>query len=533
MLLEDPGHKMPSGQVVSRVRGGGPGSAVSPPRCPGAPLRLSRPPQRGRRSVAYPNARPFSLKPEVTTGYGLVMDVREYVESNAPAFFGALKQWLTIPSISADPAHHPDVRRSAEWLIAHLRSAGFPVAEVWETDEGLPAVFAEWPAADPDAPVALIYGHHDVQPVEPLDEWISPPFEPIERDGRLLARGASDDKGQVLFHTLGIRAGLAATGQTAPPVTLKLLIEGEEESGSPHFAALLRRERERLGCDVIVVSDTTMWAADVPSMCTSMRGLAETEVTLSGPSRDLHSGSFGGGVPNPLHAMASLLAGLHDADGRITVPGFYDKVLPLSTHERDLLALLPFDEKQWLAEAGDSSATAGEKGFSTLERIWARPTAEINGMWGGHTGPGGKTIIPKGAHAKVTFRLVADQDPVDVAAAFKEYVLASTPPGLTATVLIRGGVRPCRSPIDSPAVLAGHRAMEHAFGREVLFTKEGGSGPEADLADILGAPLVFIAVGLDSDRIHAPNESIDMSLLLRGAEASAYLWQELASADLA
>ena len=465
------------------------------------------------------------------TGYGLAMDVRGYVESNASWFFDALKQWLAIPSISADPAHHPDVRRSAEWLVAHLQDTGFPVAEIWETpaDQGLPAVFAEWPAADPGAPTVLVYGHHDVQPVEPLEEWISPPFEPIESEGRLLARGASDDKGQVLFHTLGIRAGLAARGQSAPPVTIKFLIEGEEESGSPHFASLLRRERDRLACDVIVISDTTMWAADVPSMCTSMRGLAETEVTLTGPVRDLHSGSFGGGVPNPLHAMTSLLAGLHDADGRINVPGFYDRVLPLSDEERDLLARLPFDEKQWLEEAGASGAAYGEEGYSTLERIWARPTAEINGMWGGHTGPGQKTIIPRSAHAKVTFRLVADQDPAEVGAAFERYVRAHTPPGIQATVTVGAGVRPCRSAIDSPAVLAGRRAMERAFGQQVLFTKEGGSGPEADLADILGAPLVFVAVGLDSDQIHAPNEKVDMTLLLRGAEAAAYLWEELAA----
>jgi acetylornithine deacetylase/succinyl-diaminopimelate desuccinylase-like protein len=457
------------------------------------------------------------------------MDVRGYVESNASEFFDTLKQWLAIPSISGDPERHPDVRRSAEWLVAHLQDTGFPVAELWET-EGLPAVFAEWPAADSGAPTVLVYGHHDVQPVEPLEEWTNPPFEPFERDGRLFGRGASDDKGQILFHTLGIRACLAASGQPGPPVTIKLLIEGEEESGSPHFGDLLHRQRDRLACDVIVISDTTMWAADVPSMCTSMRGLAETEVTLTGPSRDLHSGSFGGGVPNPLHVMASLLAGLHDADGRVTVPGFYDKVLSLSDEERELLARLPFDEKQWLHEAGDSGAAYGERGYTTLERIWARPTAEVNGMWGGHTGPGPKTIIPKSAHAKVTFRLVANQDPVEVAAAFEEYVRARTPPGIQATVTAGAGVRPCHSPINSPVVLAGRRAMQRAFSREVLFTKEGGSGPEADLADILGAPLVFVAVGLDSDRIHAPNETVDMSLLLRGAEAAAYLWEELAAA---
>jgi acetylornithine deacetylase/succinyl-diaminopimelate desuccinylase-like protein len=456
------------------------------------------------------------------------MDVRGYVESHASEFIDDLKQWLAIPSISADPARHGDVGRSAWWLAAHLRTQGFPVAEILDTP-GLPAVFAAWPAADPGAPVVLVYGHHDVQPVEPLEEWHHPPFEPAEEDGRLYARGASDDKGQVLFHSLGIRAGLAASGASAPPVTIKLLIEGEEESGSEHFAELLRRERDRLACDVIVVSDTTMWAADVPSMCTGMRGLAEAEVTLTGPVRDLHSGSFGGGVPNPLHAMAALLAGLHDENGRVTLPRFYDRVLPLSDEERDLLARLPFDEKQWLAEAGDSGAAYGEAGYSTLERIWARPTAEVNGMWGGHTGAGFKTIIPRAAHAKVSFRLVADQDPADVGEAFREYVAARTPDGLTAAVTLAPSVRPCRSPITSPAVRAGRRAMQRAFGREVLFTKEGGSGPEADLAEILNAPLVFIAVGLDSDQIHAPNEKVDLPLLLRGAEVSAYLWQELAS----
>jgi acetylornithine deacetylase/succinyl-diaminopimelate desuccinylase-like protein len=281
---------------------------------------------------------------------------------------------------------------------------------------------------------------------------------------------------------------------------------------------------------VIVVSDTGMWAADVPSMCTGMRGLAVAEVTLTGPVRDLHSGSFGGGVPNPLHAMAGLLAGLHDEAGRVTLPRFYDRVLPLSAEERALFARLPFDEKEWLAEAGQSGAAYGEAGFTTLERIWARPTAEVNGMWGGHTGPGSKTIIPRAAHAKVSFRLVADQDPADVLAGFEEYVRAATPAGLEATVTGAHAVRPSHSPITSPAVRAGRRAMERAFGREVLFTKEGGSGPEADLAEILAAPLVFIGVGLDSDRPHAPNERIDLSLLLRGAEVSAYLWEELASA---
>ena len=468
------------------------------------------------------------------------MDVRDYIDSNAREFFDQLKAWLTIPSISADPGHHGDVRSSAQWLAGHLSATGFPTVEIWDTgpasSPGLPAVFAHWPAADPGAPTVLVYGHHDVQPVEPLGEWHSPPFEPAERDGQLLGRGASDDKGQVLLHTLGLRACLAA-GRGAPPVSLKFLIEGEEESGSPHFADLLRSRADRLSCDMIVISDTTMWAADVPSMCTGMRGLIDAQIDVRGADTDVHSGSFGGGVPNPLHALASLLAGLHDEEGRVTVPGFYDAVRPLPAQERELTARLPFDEKAWLAEAGNSGAAAGEAGFSTLERIWARPTAEVNGMWGGHTGPGGKTIIPAAAHAKLSFRLVADQEPEAVIAGLRQYVAEHTPPGIEATVhLTEGGVRPSFSPPDSAAVRAGRAAMRRAFGTEVLFTREGGSGPEADLADILGAPLVFVAVGLDSDRIHAPNEKVEMELLLKGAQAAAYLWEELATeltADLA
>ncbi len=462
-------------------------------------------------------------------------DVRSYIDAHAREFYDALKQWLTIPSISADPARASDVRRSAQWLAGHLSGTGFPVTEVWETgsetEPGLPAVYAEWPAADPGAPVVLIYGHHDVQPVEPLDEWDSPPFEPAERDGLILARGASDDKGQVLFHALGIGAWLASHGASAPPVTLKMIVEGEEESGSPHFADLLRRERDRLACDVIVVTDTSMWAADVPSMCTGMRGVIDAQIDVYGPERDLHSGSFGGAVPNPLHALADLLAGLHDADGRVTLPGFYDQVRALTDAERELFARLPFDEKAWLATAGNSGAAFGEAGYSTIERLWARPTAEINGMWGGHTGPGGKTIVPREAHAKLSFRVVADQDPADVAGMLRDYVARRGPAGVEVIVTVDGpGVRPSFSPIDSPAVAAGRRAMERAFGREVLFTREGGSGPEADLTDILGAPLVFIGVGLDEDQIHAPNERVDAALLLKGAESAAYLWDELAAA---
>ncbi len=457
------------------------------------------------------------------------MDVRDFIAANAADFSQALRDWLSIPSVSADPARHGDVRRSAQWLVDYLKAAGFPVAEIWEPG-GLPAVYAHWPAADPGAQRVLVYGHHDVQPAALADGWEYEPFEPYEKDGRIYGRGASDDKGQVLFHALGARAAAAAGGASAPPVTLTLLIEGEEESGSPHFAELLRERRDQLGPGIIVISDTTMWAAGTPSICTGMRGLVEAEISVTGPVRDLHSGSFGGGVPNPAHVLADLLAGLHDENGHVALPGFYDDVVPLSAEERALLAKLPFDEQGWLRDAGHSGATYGEAGYSTLERIWARPTAEVNGLWGGHTGPGGKTIVPKAAHAKLSFRLVADQEPAKVVSSLEQYLKARTPDGVAVSLTAGSGVRPCRSAIDSPAVAAARRAMERAFGTEVLFTKEGGSGPEADLADILGAPLVFVAVGLDADQIHAPNEYVDLSRLLRGAESAAYLWEELAAA---
>lgn len=457
------------------------------------------------------------------------MDVRDFIQANAASFAADLMDWLAIPSVSADPARHGDVRRSAQWLASYLKEhVGFPVTEVWETS-GLPAVYAHWPAAAEDAPRILVYGHHDVQPAALDDGWDYEPFQPYERDGKIFGRGASDDKGQVFFHTLGVRAAMHASGAAAPPVHLTLLVEGEEESGSPNFAELLRERKDQLRPDVIVISDTSMWAADIPSICTGMRGLAEAEISVVGPTRDLHSGSFGGGVPNPAHALAQLLAGLHDADGRITLPGFYDDVVPLTQEERDLLAKLPFDEKSWLTDAGDSQATSGEAGYSTLERIWARPTAEVNGLWGGHTGPGGKTIIPKSAHAKLSFRLVADQHPAKVIDALRKYLEINSPNGCQVTLSAKAGVRPCRSAIDSPAVAAARQAMQRAFGAEVLLTKEGGSGPEADLADILGAPLVFVSVGLDADRIHAPNEFVDLSRLLKGAESIAYLWEQLAS----
>jgi acetylornithine deacetylase/succinyl-diaminopimelate desuccinylase-like protein len=454
--------------------------------------------------------------------------VRSFVESERDAFVAELLDWLSIPSISADPTHLDDVRRSADWLAAALQGAGFPTVEVWETPSGRPAVFAEWPADDANAPAVVVYGHHDVQPVDPLDRWTTSPFEPFVRGAQIVGRGSADDKGQVFFHHLGVRAHLAATGRSAPAVTLKLLIEGEEESGSPYLSALLTEQRDRLRCDVVVVTDTGMWGPDSPSTCTAMRGLTECQLDVHGPDIDLHSGSFGGAVRNPLNELCRIVAALHDDQGRITIPGFYDDVVPLTDEERALFAKLPFDEGSWLKTAASREAY-GEVGYTTLERIWARPTAEVNGIWGGYTGPGGKTIVPTDAHVKLSFRLVANQDPATIQGQFDEWLTAQVPEGITARLTWGGATRPCATPLDHPALQSVRRAMSRAFDRDVLYTREGGSGPEADLGEILAAPVVFLGVGLPDDQVHAPNEKVELPMLLKGAEAAAYLWDDLAA----
>jgi acetylornithine deacetylase/succinyl-diaminopimelate desuccinylase-like protein len=453
--------------------------------------------------------------------------VRAAVDAGAEEFLTGLVQWLRVPSVSGDPAHAADVRRSAEHLASALRDAGFPTVEVWETP-GHPAVFAEWRSDDPDAPTALVYGHHDVQPVTPLELWEHPPFDPTVVGERLHARGAADDKGQVFFHTLGVRAHLAATGRTSPAVHLKLIVEGEEESGSPHFVELLEQHRDRLACDVVVVSDTGMWSRDTPTVCTGMRGMTDCQVDFRGPSGDVHSGSFGGAIANPVTELCRVLGAMHDADGQVTIDGFYDGVVDLTDEERALFAKLPYDEAAWLSNAR-STTPYGEKGFSTLERVWARPTAEVNGVWGGHTGAGPKTIVPAEAHAKVSFRLVAGQEPLDVQAKFRAWLQRVVPAVIEWDVHWYGnGVRPCVTPLDHPALESVTRAMSTAFGTDVLYTREGGSGPEADLQDVLDAPVVFLGVSLPDDGWHAPNEKVEIPLLLKGAEAAAHLWDDLA-----
>jgi acetylornithine deacetylase/succinyl-diaminopimelate desuccinylase-like protein len=437
---------------------------------------------------------------------------REFVQDHKHELLSDLDEWLRIPGISALPEHHADVLASAEWFMEACKKAGFPTVELWETP-GLPTVYAEWLSADKDAPVVLVYGHHDVQPVDPTELWQTDPFDPTVDGDVLRARGASDDKGQLLFHLLGLRAHLAATGRTTPQVTIKLLIEGEEESGSPNFEATLKEHRDQLNCDVVVITDTGMIAADIPSTVTGMRGMVLATVDFHGPDLDLHSGMFGGAVANPATAIARLVGALHDEHGHVQVPGFYDDVLELTDQERALFARVPDDEQEFLRVA-KSRALAGEQGFSTLERLGARPTAEVNGIWGGYMGAGGKTIVPSDALAKLSFRLVANQQPAKVQQQVTAFIHDNTPEGIEATIEWEGvGVEACLVPFD---------------GRDVLPTREGGSGPEAAIQSVLGAPLVFLGVGLPDDQIHAPNEKVTLSMLYRGAEAAALLWKGLA-----
>ena len=451
-------------------------------------------------------------------------DIQAFVEAQADALVDELAEWCRIPSVSTDPAYAADVRRSADHLAGLMQAAGLD-AEILEVDGAQPAVYGEWLGAGADAPTVTVYGHHDVQPADPLEEWLTPPFEPTVRDGCLHARGASDDKGQIHFQLSAVRHLLATDGRL--PVNLKFLVEGEEEAGSPNIDAFLAAHGERLAGDVVLVCDTGMVAHDTPSMVTAMRGLVYAQVDLRSGEADLHSGLFGGTVPNAAAALVELLGRLKDAHGRIAIPGWYDDVRELTDEERRNFAALPFDPEEYQRTAG-VRALPGEQGFSPLERVGGRPTADLNGIWAGYTGEGAKTVVPAEAHAKVSFRLVADQEPGKLEPLFEQWVREQAPEGCELSVRWFGGVRPCLTPIDHPGNRAVARAVERAFGAAPLFTREGGSGPERALSDALGAPCVYIGVILPDDRIHAPNERLHLDLYYTAVRAAAYAFEELA-----
>ncbi len=456
-------------------------------------------------------------------------DIDAFVKGASEALVAELSEWCTIPSISTDPAYALEVRRSAEHLAGLMETAGLH-AEVLLSDGGQPAVYAEWLGAGAQAPTITVYGHHDVQPVDPLELWTSPPFEPTVRDGCLYARGASDDKGQIHFQLAAVRHLLAADGGL--PVNLKFFVEGEEEAGSPGIDAFLADHADRLACDVIFVSDTGMYAADVPTLVTAMRGLMYFQVDLRTATSDLHSGEFGGTVPNAVAALVELLSKLKDADGRVAVPGWYDDVLDLTEEERAQFAALPFDADAFRRTAG-VLALPGERGWSPLERIGGRPSADVCGIWGGYTGVGSKTVIPAEAHAKVSFRLVSDQDPSTLRPLFERWVADNAPEGAEAGVQWLHGVKPCRTPLDHPANQAARRAVARAWGIEPLFTREGGSGPERALSDALDASCVYLGVMLPEDHIHAPNERLSLTNYFNGVRAAAYAYEEFTRPEVA
>ncbi len=451
----------------------------------------------------------------------LIDDVRRERER----YLEELKTWIAVPSISADPAYAAHVRASAEHCVARMRAAGL-TAEVLETD-GHPVAYGEWLGA-PGKPTIAIYGHHDVQPVDPLELWVSPPFEATVRDGKLYGRGAVDDKGQVLMHIAAIETHLRLRG--ALPLNIKVIVEGEEEIGSPHFESFLAREKKRLACDVAVISDTAVFAEDVPSLTTSLRGLVHWELTVNGPATDLHSGYYGGAVRNPLEALAQMLAQLKDQHGRVTVPGFYDGVRELTPGERAEIARLPFDPAREAIALG-VPVLAGESARHPLERMWMRPTLEINGMWGGYTGPGAKTIVPSFAKAKISARLVSFQEPEHVKHVVKTFLERIVPRGVTATIAAFGDVRAVETSRDHPAVSAAATAMERGFGEPPVFIGSGGTiGPVASFDRILKLPQVLIGVGLPDDAIHAPNEKFDLKQFYLGIETMVHLYDELALA---
>ena len=434
-------------------------------------------------------------------------DVLSWVDENRDRFLEELRDYLRIPSISTDPAYAEEVDRCSRFLTEKMGAAGL-TAERIETD-GHPLVYAEWGDAK-GKPTVLFYGHYDVQPPDPVEEWSSPPFEPTVSDGRLVARGATDDKGQSYTHLKAVESMLRVRGEL--PVNVKFLVEGEEESGGQSIEAYVRRDGgERLGCDCVVISDTSMFARGQPSLLYGLKGLAYVELRVRGPNRDLHSGTFGGAVQNPLNALATILAALRDSrSGRVLIPGFYDAVRPLEDWERREFAALPFDEETYRRDLG-VDVLAGEEGYTTLERVWARPTLDLNGIWGGYQGAGAKTVLPGKAGAKLSMRLVPDQEPQHVVAALRAFVETLAPPGVTVELQEMHGARPVLVEPSGPFMEAAYEALEAEWGRRPVKVREGGSIPiVGTFAEVLDAPVLLMGFGLTDDRLHAPNEKLDL-----------------------
>ena len=457
-------------------------------------------------------------------GIAVDADLERHLAETRDRRMESYLEFLRIPSISALHEHAPDCRSAAEWIAERLRSMGIENVEVAETG-GHPVVYGDWLHVE-GAPTVLVYGHYDVQPVDPVELWNSAPFEPVIEGDRLLARGAADDKGQIHIHLMAAEALLATRGRL--PLNLRFVFEGEEESGSTNLDGWLEANRARLAADVAIISDTGFFEGNLPSITIGLRGLMYAQIDVHGTTVDLHSGSYGGAVENPAFALAEIIAALKDRDGRILVPGFYDDVVPLGELDHAAFAALPFDEDAWLEGLG-LPALHGEAGYTTLERRGARPTLDVNGIWGGFQGEGSKTIIPGHAHAKVSCRLVADQDPDAIFRAFRAHVLAVAPPGVRVEVRKLSSGRGTLTPIDHPATQAAARAIEATFGRPPLYHREGGSIPvAASFARILGLPVGLVGFTPPGDNAHAPNEWMDLRNYETGIRCVARMWDEIA-----
>lgn len=448
----------------------------------------------------------------------------DYLKQNADRYVDELRQFLRIPSVSADPARKADVRRAGEFVRDQLVAAGLSV-EVVET-EGHPIIYGKWLGAG-DAPTVLIYGHYDVQPPDPLNEWITPPFEPTVRGEHIYARGATDDKGQMYTHVKALEAWFRTAGK--PPVNVHVVIEGEEEVGSENLENFLKARRQELRSDVAVISDTSQYAPGRPAITYGLRGIIACEVTLRGPKQDLHSGVFGGAVANPVNTLCRLVGSLHDSSGRVQIPGFYDDVTDLTPEERKRMSELPFDEGKFAEELG-VPAVAGEAGFTTLERRWARPTCDVNGIRGGYQGEGPKTIIPATATAKITCRLVPRQDPAKIEAALELKLRSECPSGVRLEFKNWHGCPAFVFDASSPYLAAAQSAIKTAFGTEPVLIREGGSIPVvATFREVLGLDTLLLGWGQNTDNLHGPNEHFSLPDFHRGTRASAHLLAELAS----
>ena len=451
----------------------------------------------------------------------IAADLEKFLSDNDDRIHKELFEFLRIPSVSAKSDHNADTKRAAEWVKASLDKIGVP-AKIYPT-AGHPVVVGEWRNA-PGAPTVLIYGHYDVQPAEPLELWTSPPFEPTVRNGNIFARGSVDDKGQLFLHVKALEAHLATRKKL--PVNVVVIAEGEEEIGSEHLASFVEEQKKLLKADAVVISDSAMFAPGLPSILSSLRGLAYFEINVQGPKSDLHSGSYGGAVVNPAMALARILATFHDENGHITIPGFYDKVREWDPKIREQMRSLPFENKTLMKETGVDSL-GGEKGYTTLEKLWIRPTCEVNGMLSGYTGEGAKTVLPAKAMAKVSCRLVPDQDPADIEKMMKAHVAKVAPKGVKVDVQHLHGGWPWRAELNGPIYDAARRALSAAFGKEPVITGEGGSIPVVgDFERILGAPVLLVGFGLPGENAHAPDEWMSEENFRVGMLAMATLWDE-------